>query len=186
MRLLLLNILFLLWFVPISALAISLEELQNNTDSYVKILEGKPGTVYVDVNSIHSLRYAPPYYTLSGTMYEVDYNGNMICKTDLSINYDYGSRFSPTLAQNFLIHNQNLSTSSFIAKLFAAVDEYSGLSAGVISEDFWNLDGSYIGHLDSSPIDKIYAGSPIYFTANYFFYKYYNEYFNPQLGNDFF
>lgn len=63
MRLLLLNILFLLWFIPISALAISLEELQNNTDSYVKILEGKPGTVYVDVNSIHSLRYAPPYYT---------------------------------------------------------------------------------------------------------------------------
>ena len=186
MRSLLLNILFLLWFVPISAFAISLEDLQNNTDSYVKILDVNPGTIYVDVNSIRSLRYAPPYYTLSGTMYGVGYNGNMICKTDLSISYDYESRFNSTLAQNFFIHNQNLSASSFIAKFFEAVEEHSGLSAGVISEDFWNLDGSYIGHLDSSPIDKIIAGSPIYFAANYFFYRYYNEYFNPQLGNGLF
>ena len=51
--------------IPFSAFAISLSEIQSDPGRYVKVAEGQTTTMYVDSYSIQSLRYAPPYYTMS-------------------------------------------------------------------------------------------------------------------------
>ena len=54
------TILFMLLLIPLSCSAISLEELQSNPEQYEKIIEAPSGTIYLELNSIKSLRNSPP------------------------------------------------------------------------------------------------------------------------------
>ncbi len=182
----LLPLLASLMFLPMPTSAISLSELQNDPTRYVVIDEISFGTLYVDTNSIQSIRYTPPYYTISGKIYEVGYNDNIIIETNLIVNYDYDLRFTTQDIVSVVNQNPNLPGYALINKVCTAIENRDSLSAGSASTSFWRLDGSYISDEDASPIERISAGSPIYFAANYFFYKCYNEYFEPQLGNKFF
>lgn len=49
---------------PLIASAISLNELQSDPNRYIVIDEDKTYTIYIDSNSIESIRYYPPYYTM--------------------------------------------------------------------------------------------------------------------------
>lgn len=53
------------------------------------VKENQSCAVYVDTNSIQSLRYSPPYYTLKGDTYIVTYANESIYKYNTAFNYDY-------------------------------------------------------------------------------------------------
>ena len=55
--------------IPISSYAMSLSTLQNNSSRYLRIDDNYETATYLDTYSVKSIRYAPPYYTLSATIY---------------------------------------------------------------------------------------------------------------------
>ena len=71
-------ILFAILCIPISGFAISLSTLENNPNRYVKVSENSEAAEYLDTYSVKSIRYVPPYYTLSATTYWVHYTHNDI------------------------------------------------------------------------------------------------------------
>ncbi len=70
----LLATLFPLVFMPYMIFAISLGTIQKNPSQYKKVFEDAAWTTYVDTNSIESLRYSPPYYTLKAKFYNISYS----------------------------------------------------------------------------------------------------------------
>lgn len=182
----LLPLLASLMFLPMPTSAISLSELQSSPSQYAIIQELDSWTTYVDTTSIQSIRYAPPYYTISGKVYDVNYNDNTIIETNLMVNYNYNHRFTNQDIAAVFNQNRNLTGTALLDKVSSAIERNDGLSAGATSAYFWRLDGSYISNVDAFPIERISPGSSIYFAANYFFYKCYDEYFAPRYGNDLF
>ena len=79
MRKFIVTILFLA-LTPFYSWAISLEEIQRHPERYVKLDESQSCVNYIDVESIHSLRYESPYYTLQGDVYYVGRSDNLIFK----------------------------------------------------------------------------------------------------------
>lgn len=101
MKKLLLTFLFLLVLtIPLSVLAISLDELQSNPNKYVNIHESQSASDYVDIDSIQAIRYAPPYYTMKAKCYLVSYDYTRIMHSTLMINYDY-NRTLKTLVSKY-------------------------------------------------------------------------------------
>ena len=74
--------------IPISAFAISLTTLQNNPDRYLKVDEDSTAAMYLDTYSVKSIRYSPPYYTLSAKTYFVLYPYDYIILCTQTFNYD--------------------------------------------------------------------------------------------------
>ena len=87
---------FLLLSIPFHTSAISLQEIQNNPQQYQMIYQNAEYALFVDSDSIESLRYSPPYYTLKCTAYHVDYLQDVIELFTININYDISHRdFNP-------------------------------------------------------------------------------------------
>lgn len=79
----LLATLFPIVFMPYMIFAISLGTIQNNPSQYEKVFENAERTVYVDTNSIESLRYSPPYYTLKAKFYNISYSAERIIEYNM-------------------------------------------------------------------------------------------------------
>ena len=94
-------------FIPFSTFAISLSDITNNSEQYVKIKNSMNTTLYVDISSIESLRYDPPYYTLRGKAYAVNYSSNRIFETTDIINYDY-TKSVDSVTDNIINEDQKL------------------------------------------------------------------------------
>lgn len=175
---LMLSILVLL---PISIFAISLADLQGNPLQYVKISEAKGHALYVDVNSINSLRYAPPYYTMQAKTYTVLYSEPMaIIKIDFTINYDYNRSI-------YALHSQippYLHNSEEIKYFLAAeLEKDCGIGISLSNGTVYTLEGNYIKTLSNSELykkstSKIIFASSAYDCANFIFYHYYKQYFS--------
>ena len=153
---------FLLLSIPFHTSAISLDELQDNPQQYQMVDQSSGCAFFVDSDSIESLRYSPPYYTLKCTAYYVDYLKGYIFSSTANISYDISRRdFNPN----------KIKTSEL------------GIYISNHYEDTWSLNGNY---QPSHPlVDNNDCGinSPFYHVANYLFYKTYNEYYGPQFGN---
>ena len=153
---------FLLLSIPFHTSAISLDELQDNPQQYQMIEQDSKYATFVDSDSIESLRYSPPYYTLKCTAYLVDYLQNVIGSFTMNISYDISYRdFNPNKRK--------------ISELGIYIDNHS--------EDFWFLNGNYRLHKQKSYNDDPDINSLAYQVANYLFYKAYNEYYGPRFGN---
>ena len=117
---------------------------------------------FVDSNSIESLRYSPPYYTLKCTAYYVNYLKGLIILFNISNNYDISYRdFNPNKRK---------------------MSELGIYTSGHI-EDIWSFNGNF---QSSSPFfrnDDCGINSTAYHVANYLFYKAYDEYYGPKFGN---
>lgn len=74
---------------PLSAQAISLKELQDNPTRYVLVNNDEVYAVYVDAESAEVVREEPPYYTIKGTFYEVNFLSSRIMRDRFSMSYDY-------------------------------------------------------------------------------------------------
>lgn len=153
---------FLLLSIPFHTSAISLDELQDNPQQYQLICQNSKYAAFVDSDSIESLRYSPPYYTLKCTYYGVDYLGGYIFSSTANISYNISHRdFNPNKRK--------------ISELGIYISNHL--------ENIWSLNGNY--HLYKPESDNSDCGinSPAYHVANYLFYKAYDEYYGPRFGN---
>lgn len=98
------TILFMLLLIPLSCSAISLEELQSNPEHYKNIFEAPEATVYVDSNSIKSIRNTPPYYALQVKLYYVIYDMTTITESACIFSYNK-NRSSAILANKIIAEN---------------------------------------------------------------------------------
>ena len=153
---------FLLLSIPFHTSAISLDELQDNPQQYQMVDQDSEYAIFVDSDSIESLRYSPPYYTLKCTSYLVDYLRNVIGSFTMNISYDISYRdFNP---------NKRKTTEL-------------GIYISGHLEDIWSFNGNYQPSSPSFDNRNCDIGSPFYHVANYLFYKAYDEYYVPQFGN---
>ncbi len=68
----------------------SLYDLQHsNQDKLLYSDESKD--LYMNLSSVQSLRYNPPYYTLKYQTYLIDYNDSSITSSDFIANYNYNN-----------------------------------------------------------------------------------------------
>ena len=157
----------LLASIHTTAFSISLDELQNAPDQYVKVKENQSYAVYVDPNSIQSLRYSPPYYTLKGDIYIVSYANGSINKCNTIFNYDY-DKSSKELIKQIRRQYGNLSGKPLYDKMWEVVEVDSGITGSEIENScVYKLDGTLITRWPAQREVKIPIMSPLSFAANY-------------------
>ena len=153
---------FLLLSIPFHTSAISLDELQDNPQQYQMIYQNAECAIFVDSDSIESLRYSPPYYTLKCKAYMVNYLRDFISSNIITISYNISYRdFNPNKRK--------------ISELGIYISNHL--------EDRRSLNGN---SQPSSPFfdnTDCAINSPTYHVANYLFYKAYDEYYGPRFGN---
>lgn len=183
----LLVIFSLLVLLPISGFAISLNELQGNPSQYVKVVELPNTTTYVDINSIKSLRYAPPYYTMQTRVHTVSYNELSIITSDLTFNYDY-NRSIVTLHPLIPKNNPNSSNEEKERLLQEELFKDCGVSTKISRCLIYTWEGTYITQLTLGDLADLNSRktqfiSENYNVANFIFKKYYNQYFSLPIPN---
>ena len=183
--------------LPITTYAISLHEIESNSDQYVFLIQNKASVTYVSNNSIQSLRYSPPYYSLCGKFYGVSYIDNIILECDLTVCYnkDEGTKYnnrmidkiSDTISQNLSSSNtqddfNNQMETSIKSIYNNDTDTDNGMIAKINRVREFDFDGNLITEFSPDTIENISINTPTYHVANYMFHKYYNEYFVSNLG----
>lgn len=170
----LLAILFPIVFMPYMIFAISLGTIQNNPSQYEKVFENAAFTAYVDSNSIESLRYSPPYYTLKAKFYHIDYSEDRIFEINIVFDYDYNYSLE-TMSKKIIKDYPYYSEDEKVKLLIQSMDKNSGMTLCINKTHVWTLDGSYIG---TSPPDhriKCNSRGGFYKLGSYIFSKYYDR-----------
>ncbi|SDA39155.1 hypothetical protein SAMN02910343_00245 [Dialister histaminiformans] len=167
--------------IPVSSFAISLSTLENNPNRYLKVDEDSVNAMYLDTYSVKSIRYAPPYYTLSAQTYYVNYKYCMIASNSVIFNYDYNHSVKTTRKQivlNMLQNNKTLTEDAIESNVENALRKDSGINLNYQLQDTWTLIGQKIkGQAgDHENIDISYD-SQGYALAQNIFHSYYNQFF---------
>ena len=135
-------------FVCISStsFAVSLSELQT-VSQFVNVGSKNDGDAYLNVDSIQSIRYNPPYYSLKYTTYYVNYNEGFILESEEISNYNYNYSYE------MLIKNNNFSSiktfDAFKSEIIKLKYQNSGIEGGHRIKKVYNLDGMLIEDLSS-------------------------------------
>lgn len=170
----------ILFFVlmPFYSWAISLEEIQRHPERYVKLDESQSCVNYIDVESIHSLRYESPYYTLQGDVYYVGRSDNLIFKVTEVFCYDY-RRSIRELAKSIRLRDRNISNNQLNRAIYEELKQDSGIVGSVISEKAYNTAGTFLQEVPTSEFrnKKIILNAPNSHDADYMFYRYYGQHF---------
>lgn len=166
--------------IPLASFAISLDELQSNSDEYVPVSQTQRSTTYVDKYSIDSLRYAPPYYNIKSTVYVVTYATDRILSGELTVSYDYNKNLDKT-TDKIIAANPHISKAEYIAML-PTMD--SGCNCTWENLTAWSFDGSILYYHDPIYNKMAEVNSSFYHAANYMFFQCYNQYFNPKLNSE--
>lgn len=174
----LITMLFMLMLIPLSCSAISLDEIQSKPEQYKNIIETSTGTVYVDINSIKSLRYAPPYYTLQTKSYFAIYNLSCISEQTINFSYDY-SRSLNSLIKKVDRENPTKSTDEKINLIYQEASKDCGVIQSIVKADNYELDGKFITKGDTEYNLKVNYNKGVFNIANYIFRKAYDEDFLP-------
>ena len=170
--------------IPFTASAISLTELQNDPDRYKAVCENKEMTVYVDNDTISSLRYSPPFYSLSADVYIVSYGRGKIYGETVAMNYDYNQN-PDSIIDRIKAEHPHYTQDQIIHYVSVSSVTNSGIVISCSSKiQVWTLDGdltfTYTGNGYSNK--KAPISSPFYHAANYSFLKYYNKLFNANFS----
>ena len=176
----LLATLFPLVFMPYMIFAISLGTIQNNPSQYEKVFENAAVTDYVDTNSIESLRYSPPYYTLKAKFYHIVYSEGMIIESNMVFDYDYNYSLE-TMSKKIAKDYPYYSVDEKCKLLIQSMDKNSGMTYCVNEAHGWTLNGSAVG--TTSLYHRVKCGPRIvaYKLGLYIFSKYYNKPFGIAL-----
>lgn len=159
-RLFYMSLLFI--FMPLSIFAISLAEINNNPERYKLICETSEFASFVDIDSIESLRYSPPFYTLKFTEYGIVYSDSIILEQKETINYDITKR--KISHQKKTIGDYGIKTTTNYTKAY-------------------DFNGNFIFSNEFPKSSETSSSmSPISFMANYVFYKYYDEFYFPDFA----
>lgn len=175
MKKLILTFLIML-MTPLTAFAISSNELQNNPDRYIRFNETQNETVYADTNSIKCLRYAPPYYTLQAKIYFVAYDLNAIAEITNIYNYDY-NQSTLSIMDKIMKSNPLCSEKEFMKLVLSEAYKNSGITCGTTTMTRYNLNGIYQSSENKSSTEKVDFLSNGYRLANLIFEKYYTTEF---------
>lgn len=174
-----LSILLAILCIPISAFAISLTTLQNNPERYLKVNEGSDATIYLDTYSVKSIRYAPPYYTLSAKIYFVHYPYDYISLCSQTFNYDYNYSMSSTVKRIIIYMNQNDETIDYdvvTSRTETALQEHSGITYSMTHLAAWKFQGQLLKTPSNETISDDAAYPEIsYWIAQAVFKTYYNQ-----------
>lgn len=171
--------LFVFLSMQVTAFAVSLNELDNNPQKYVKVFETRSYALTVDATSINIVRETPPYYTLQANEYLVDYASATIAQYQLTVTYDYQR------STQELIKLINAQTPKITEKLFweRYVEESVANCGMTYSSNIsyvYDFNGR-VKHDHPSYREKynqrIRAGSDIFDVSNYMFKKQYGVYF---------
>lgn len=176
---------FLLFLLtPLTTHAISFDELTNNPAQFKNVYESIEDSYYIDVNTIKTIRYAPPYYTMKAQGYTIDYKYQLIMKHDVLTNYNYNRSFK-SMAIKLRHEHPNMSTRQIAEILVKELNKDSGISASTDNVTLYKFNGELVGNPKSTynnNYQSIHIASPSASIANYMFYKGYNMYFfNPSL-----
>ena len=140
----LLATLFPIVFMPYMIFAISLSTIQNNPSQYEKVFENATFTAYVDPNSIESLRYSPPYYTLKAKYYQISYSQEKILEFNVVFDYDYNYSLE-TISKKIIKDYPYYSDDEKVKLLIQSMDKNSGMTCCINEAHGWTLDGSDAG-----------------------------------------
>mgnify|MGYP005941150499 FL=1 len=172
--------LFVFLSMQVTAFAVSLNELDNNPQKYVKVFETRSYALAVDAASINVVRETPPYYTLQANEYLVDYASATIVQYQLTVTYDYQRS---TLGLINLIYAQ---TPKIPKEIFweryaeEAVANCGMTYSSKVSYVYYDFNGR-VKHDHPSYREKynqrIRVGSDIFDVSNYMFKKQYGVYF---------
>lgn len=165
--------------IPVSTFAITLSTLQNNPDRYLKVDEDSTFAMYLDTYSVKSIRYSPPYYTLSAKTYFVLYPYDYISLCSETFNYDYKYSMSSTVNRIIIYMNQNDETLDYdvvTSRTETALQENSGITYSMTYLASWKFNGQLLKEPASEPIsdDATYPKRP-YWMAQAVFKTYYNQ-----------
>lgn len=164
----LLTALISLTLVPLSAFAISLSEIQTSPQQYIKISEDANAASFMDIDSIKSIRYSPPYCTLQCRILLVSYNRSQIWDCNTTFNYDYDKNFET----RFNAHRAT-NPSSTISQLFdltlTDLEKDSGVIYSVNNGIIFNFDGIILRDVSPTYAEKVPYNSRIYACADFGF-----------------
>lgn len=168
--------------IPVSSFAISLSTLQNNSNRYLKIDDNYEVAIYLDTYSVKSIRYTPPYYTLSATIYLVRYPLNDIIVYSSIYNYDYNYSTKTTIKKVISDMKQNgepLDSEEISTRVENSQRENSGIEVNNTFLSAWKLNGQLITNssLGSSSMDNVNYGTFDFAIAVEVFKTYYHQYF---------
>lgn len=173
--------------IPISSYAISLSTLENNTQRYFKVYENDQFAMYLDTQSVESIQYAPPYYTLGANMYFVRYSTNELAEFSLIYNYDYTYSLESKhkqIIKNMKQNGEALDDNVIKTKLENILqdkEENSGIEYSSVLLSFWDLNGHLIQSINSyqafPEFTKIKYLTQGYLQAELIFYTCYNQLF---------
>ena len=170
----LLATLFPLVFMPYMIFAISLGTIQNNPSQYKKVFENTDVTIYVDTNSIESLRYSPPYYTLKAKFYHVLYPVEAIIESNMVFDYDYNYSVE-TMSKKIAKDYPYYSVDEKVKLHIQSIDKNSGMTCSINKAHGWTLDGLDTGTRSIYPRTKCGPRSIFYKLGLYIFSKYYDR-----------
>lgn len=176
----LLATLFPIVFMPYMIFAISLGTIQNNPSQYEKVFENTDLTVYVDTNSIESLRYSPPYYTLKAKFYHVLYPVEAIIESNMVFDYDYNYSVE-TMSKKIAKDYPYYSVDEKVKLHIQSIDKNSGMTCSINKAHGWTLDGLDTGTRSIYPRTKCGPRSIFYKLGLYIFFKYYDRPFGIAL-----
>lgn len=169
--------------IPISSYAISLSTLENNPDRFKKIGETYEVSAYIDIASIKSIRYSPPYYTLGIKTYYVIYSNDMIFAYSEVYNYDYSYSLESTMKRvisNMQETGEPLDNDTIYSRTLSALQNNSGIKSNSTFTSAWNLEGKpfkspkyFHPKLDNT----VKYGTHDYEIAELLFKTYYNQSF---------
>lgn len=177
--------------IPISTFAISVSDIQNNPNRYKYISQCADGAVYLDLDSVSSQRYSPPFYTLAADSYTVVYTKNCIIGAKFIFNYDYNHGRMTAIKNALDEMRKNNKIEIRNNKEYMSDDTYeeiknrvnsqmkidTGVRALVAHTTVWNLDGKYINARDSNNEMSAGYNTIPYYLAEEAFHKYYNQWF---------
>lgn len=133
-------------FFSNSSFAISLSELQT-VSQFVNVGSKNDGDAYLNVDSIQSIRYNSPYYSLKYTTYYVNYNEGYILEAEEISNYNYNYSYE------MLIKNNKFSSiktfDAFKSEIIKLKYQNSGIEGGDRIKKVYSLDGMLIEDLSS-------------------------------------
>lgn len=172
-------LLFVLLSIPLSCSAISLSELQSNSERYKNIAETPNGGLYIDTNSIKSLRYTPPYYTMQAKSYITLYNISVILEDTVTYNYDYTRSFD-YLIKKVNKENPSMPNQEKEKLLLHEVTINCGINSSFIDRSSYKFTGEFITAIENEYDKKINYRSGSFAAANYIFKKVYNQDFIPE------
>lgn len=172
--------LFVFLSMQVTAFAVSLNELDNSPQKYVKVFETRSYALVVDAASINIVRETPPYYTLQANEYLVDYASATIAQYQLTVTYDY-QRSTQGLIKLIYAQTPKITKEIFLERYAEEAVANCGMTySSKISSVYYDFNGR-VKHDHPSYVEKynqrIRAGSDIFDVSNYMFKKQYGVYF---------